>query len=97
MTAPPRPETNSRVDGFPLTNGRNKCGTTNPTKPIAPQTAVAAPTEEATPNTRSNFVFVNEMDNDDVYVPRVLIQMVECIKNIVNDLETLKNEFTERK
>jgi len=65
MTAPPRPETNSRVDGFPLTNGRNKCGTTNPTKPIAPQTAVAAPTEEATPNTRSNFVFVNEMDKEE--------------------------------
>ena len=65
MTAPPRPETNRRVDGFPFTSGLNKCGTTNPTKPIAPQTAVAAPTEEATPNTRSNFVFVNEMDREE--------------------------------
>ena len=38
--------------------------------------------------------FVNEMDTDPVYVPRVLIQMVECIKNLVKDLENLKNEFT---
>lgn len=41
--------------------------------------------------------FVNELDSDPVYVPRVLIQMVECIKNVVKDLENLKNEFTERK
>lgn len=40
--------------------------------------------------------FVNEMDTDPVYVPRVLIQMVECIKNLVKDLENLKNEFTEK-
>ena len=38
--------------------------------------------------------FMEELDNETIYVPRVLIQMVECIKNIVNDLENLKNEFT---
>ena len=65
MTAPPRPETNMRVDGFPFTSGLNKCGTTSPTNPIAQQTAVADPTEEATPNTRSNVVNVNEMDKEE--------------------------------
>lgn len=40
--------------------------------------------------------FIKEMHNEDVYVPKVLMQMVELIKSTIQDLENLKNEFIEK-
>src|SRR5690606_17987958 len=51
IAAPPRALAGSRRDGILPTSGRKMCGTTSPTKPIAPATAVAAPTEAAVPPT----------------------------------------------
>lgn len=40
--------------------------------------------------------FIKEMHNEDVYVPKILMQMVELIKSTIQDLENLKNEFIEK-
>ena len=51
IAAPPKADAGSNREGTPPIKGRKICGTTNPTNPIAPVTAVAAPTDSAVPDT----------------------------------------------
>src|SRR6056297_1781132 len=52
IAPPPRALAGNNALGRSPTSGRSKCGTTKPTNPMAPATAVAAPTDSAVPRTR---------------------------------------------
>src|SRR6185436_3896581 len=52
--APPAALGTSRDEGFAPMSGRNRCGTTSPTKPMMPDTATLAPTTSPTPPANSH-------------------------------------------